>query len=65
MGTAGCEREPEMLAFVAAGKSNRRIATEPFTGVGTLKTHASKLYRKLGARSRTRAVARAWELNLI
>jgi LuxR family transcriptional regulator, maltose regulon positive regulatory protein len=33
--------------------------------VGTVKTHLNNLYRKLGARSRTQAVARARDLNLI
>jgi LuxR family maltose regulon positive regulatory protein len=59
------ERELEVLTLVAAGKSNRRIASELFVSVGTVKTHLNNIYRKLGARSRTQAVARARELNLI
>jgi LuxR family transcriptional regulator, maltose regulon positive regulatory protein len=59
------ERELEVLALIAAGKSNRRIATELFIGVGTVKTHLNNIYRKLNARSRTQAVARARELDLI
>ena len=59
------ERELEVLALIAAGKSNRRIATELFVSVGTVKTHLNNAYRKLGAHSRTQAVARARELNLI
>jgi LuxR family transcriptional regulator, maltose regulon positive regulatory protein len=58
-------RELEILQLVAVGKSNRRIATELFVSVGTVKTHLNNLYRKLNARSRTQAVARARELNLI
>jgi LuxR family maltose regulon positive regulatory protein len=58
-------REHEILQLVAAGKSNRRIAAELFVSVGTVKTHLNNLYRKLGARSRTQAVARARDLNLI
>jgi ATP/maltotriose-dependent transcriptional regulator MalT len=58
-------RELEILQLVAAGKSNRRIATELFVSVGTVKTHLNNLYRKLNVRSRTQAVARARELNLI
>jgi LuxR family maltose regulon positive regulatory protein len=54
-----------VLALVAAGRSNRRVATELFVGVGTVKTHLYNAYRKLGAHSRTQAVARARELNLI
>jgi LuxR family maltose regulon positive regulatory protein len=58
-------RELEILQLVAAGKSNRQIASELFVGVGTVKTHLNNLYRKLGAHSRTQAVARARELDLI
>jgi LuxR family maltose regulon positive regulatory protein len=32
---------------------------------GTVKTHTNNLYRKLNAHSRTQAVARARELNLL
>jgi LuxR family maltose regulon positive regulatory protein len=58
-------RELEVLQLVASGKSNRRIASELFVSVGTVKTHLNNLYRKLDARSRTQAVARGRELNLI
>jgi len=58
-------RELEVLQLVAAGKSNRQIATELFVSVGTVKTHLNNLYRKLNARSRTQAVARGRELDLI
>ena len=59
------ERELEVLWLIAAGKANRRIASELFVSVGTVKTHINNLYRKLDAHSRTQAVARARELNLI
>jgi LuxR family maltose regulon positive regulatory protein len=59
------ERELEVLQLIAAGRSNRRIASELFVSVGTVKTHVNNLYRKLDAHSRTQAVARARELNLI
>jgi LuxR family maltose regulon positive regulatory protein len=58
-------REHEILQLVAAGKSNRRIAQELYVSVGTVKTHLNNLYRKLGVRSRTQAIARAKELKLI
>ncbi len=58
-------RELEVLQLVAAGKSNGRIASELFVSVGTIKTHLNNIYRKLNARSRTQAVARARELDLI
>jgi LuxR family maltose regulon positive regulatory protein len=59
------ERELEVLQLIAAGKSNRRIASELFVGVGTVKTHLNNLYRKLDSHSRTQAVARARELKLL
>ncbi len=58
------ERELEVLALIAAGKSNRSIASELFVSVGTVKTHINNVYRKLDAHSRTQALARARELNL-
>jgi ATP/maltotriose-dependent transcriptional regulator MalT len=59
------ERELEVLQLIAAGKTNRQIATELFVSVGTVKTHINNVYRKLDAHSRTQALARARELNLI
>lgn len=59
------EREREVLQLVAAGKTNRQVATELFVSVGTVKTHVNNVYRKLEAHSRTQAVARARELGLL
>jgi LuxR family transcriptional regulator, maltose regulon positive regulatory protein len=59
------ERELEVLRLIASGKSNRRIASELFLSVGTVKTHINHLYRKLDAHSRTQALARARELKLL
>ena len=59
------ERELEVLQLIASGKTNRRIATELYVSVGTVKTHLNNLYRKLDAHSRTQALARARELNLL
>jgi len=59
------ERELEVLRLIASGKSNRRIASELFVSVGTVKTHINNLYRKLDAHSRTQALARARELKLL
>lgn len=55
----------EVLALIAAGRSNPRIAKELFVAVGTVKTHVKSVYRKLDAHSRTQAVSKARELNLI
>jgi LuxR family maltose regulon positive regulatory protein len=59
------ERELEVLQLIAAGKTNRQIASELFVSVGTVKTHINNAYRKLDAHSRTQALARARELDLI
>ena len=54
-----------MLALISAGKSNKEIARKLFLSMSTIKTHINRLYRKLGTRSRTQAVARAREMNLL
>jgi LuxR family transcriptional regulator, maltose regulon positive regulatory protein len=59
------ERELEVLALIAAGETNGEIAGKLFVSISTVKTHINNLYRKLGARSRTQAVARARELGLL
>jgi LuxR family transcriptional regulator, maltose regulon positive regulatory protein len=59
------ERELEVLQLIAAGKTNRQISSELFVSVGTVKTHINNAYRKLDAHSRTQALARARELDLI
>jgi LuxR family maltose regulon positive regulatory protein len=59
------ERELEVLILIEAGKSNRRIAQELFITAGTVKTHIRSIDRKLNAHSRTQALVRARELNLL
>jgi LuxR family transcriptional regulator, maltose regulon positive regulatory protein len=58
------ERELEVLRLIAAGKSNREIAGQLFVTVDTVKKHITHIFRKLGVRSRTQAVAQARELGL-
>jgi LuxR family maltose regulon positive regulatory protein len=58
-------RELEVLALIAAGKSNQEIASKLFVSTSTVKTHINNLYRKLDARSSIQAVARARELDLL
>ncbi len=58
-------REMEVLRLVAAGLSNRRIAERLVVSPGTVKVHVYNIMEKLGAQSRTQAVARARELKLI
>jgi LuxR family maltose regulon positive regulatory protein len=58
-------RECEVLAEMAAGASNRDIAARLYVSENTVKTHVKRVIAKLGARSRTEAVARARELGLL
>lgn len=58
------ERELEVLQLIAAGRTNREIAGDLFVSEGTVKTHINNIYRKLDARSRTHALARARELQV-
>jgi ATP/maltotriose-dependent transcriptional regulator MalT len=59
------EREREVLGLLASGKTNSEVAGDLFVSVGTVKSHTGNIYRKLGARNRTEALARARELGLI
>lgn len=59
------ERELEVLALLASGKTNAEVAAALFISVGTVKSHSANIYRKLEAKNRTEAVARARELGLL
>ena len=59
------ERELEVLRLVAAGLRNAEIASELFLSVGTVKKHVYNLSAKLGAASRTGAVALARKAGLL
>ncbi|MGD2146164.1 MAG: LuxR C-terminal-related transcriptional regulator [Anaerolineae bacterium] len=58
-------REREVMHLICEGYSNPEIARELVVTVNTVKKHTSNIYSKLGVRSRTQAIARAHELNLI
>jgi DNA-binding CsgD family transcriptional regulator len=58
-------RELEILQFIAEGLSNKEIAARGFVSENTVKTHASRVFDKLGAQRRTQAVQRGKELRLI
>jgi LuxR family transcriptional regulator, maltose regulon positive regulatory protein len=58
-------RELEVLGLLAAGLSNQGIARELVVSLDTVKKHVGHILGKLGAASRTEAVARARQLALI
>ncbi|MBX3132394.1 MAG: response regulator transcription factor [Gemmatimonadaceae bacterium] len=58
-------RELEILALMAEGLSNREIAERAFVSENTVKTHAGRVFEKLGAARRTQAIQRARELRLV
>jgi len=50
-------REQEVLRLMAAGRTNREIASELFIATKTASVHVSNILAKLGAASRTEAAA--------
>ena len=59
------DRELEVLQLIAAGLSNKEIGEKLFISLNTVKTHTRNINSKWDVPSRTSAVARAKELNLI
>jgi LuxR family maltose regulon positive regulatory protein len=59
------ERELEVLRLMAAGLSNREIARELSVALSTAKAHVRQIFDKLDVHSRTQAVARAREWDLL
>lgn len=59
------DREMEVLRLVAAGLSNKKITEELFISLSTVKTHLRNIYSKLNLHSRTEAIVKAKELELL
>jgi DNA-binding CsgD family transcriptional regulator len=59
------DRELEVLEHVAAGARNREIAAILNVSIKTVEFHLRNILSKLGVRSRTEAVVRAWQLDLL
>lgn len=58
-------REREVLRLLAAGQSNQMIARSLVIAESTVKMHLKNIYAKLGAHSRTQAIACAQTMRLL
>jgi DNA-binding NarL/FixJ family response regulator len=59
------DREREVMALVAAGRTNDEIAEQLFLSPATVKTHVSRTMSKLDARDRAQLVVLAYETGLV
>jgi DNA-binding NarL/FixJ family response regulator len=59
------EREEQVLATVASGRTNSEIAEELYITLSTVKTHIASLMAKLGARNRVEIAIWAYETNRV
>ena len=58
-------REVEVLRLVAAGKSNREIATALIVSTHTVRRHLQNIFDKIGVSSRAAATAFAFQHDLV
>ena len=58
-------REREILRLISEGLYNNEIADRLFIALSTVKTHINNIYTKLDVKSRTQALVRAGELDLL
>ena len=59
------ERETEVLALIATGRSNGEIADDLVVSEQTVKTHVGHIFRKLELRDRAQAIVFAYESGLV
>lgn len=58
-------REREVLALIAAGRTNAQIGAELYVGEATVKTHVHHIFVKLAAPDRAAAVAIGYQRGLL
>jgi LuxR family maltose regulon positive regulatory protein len=59
------QRELEVLSLIDQGLANKEIAQKLSLAPATVKAHIRNIYGKIGAKSRTEALAKARQLELI
>ncbi len=59
------QRELEVLVLINDGLANKVIANQLFLAPATIKAHIRNIYGKIGAKSRTEALAKAREYGLL
>jgi DNA-binding CsgD family transcriptional regulator len=55
------QREAEVLSSIIQGKDNQAIAAQMNINISTVRKHLENIYRKLGVKNRTEAIASALE----
>ncbi|MFP4461183.1 MAG: response regulator transcription factor [Thermotogota bacterium] len=59
------QKEREIIALIASGKSNNDIANKLFIRLGTVKWHTNNIFGKLGVKNRIQAVEQAKKYNYL
>lgn len=59
------ERELQVLRGMSRGRSNAEIGKELYLSEDTVKTHARRLFRKIGAADRAQAAAKGFRFGLV
>ena len=59
------KRETDVTKLMVAGKSNKEIGTSLGVTEGTVKVHARRIFKKLGAAGRTEAIRKALERGIV
>ena len=59
------EREAEVLALIARGFTNQKIADDLVISIGTVKGHVSNILSKLHLADRTQAAVYAWQEGIV